>query len=269
MAHHHMNYSPICKDSSGGYLSQRLFRFFYGPFNKKGCFFSAVIVVLSVWNSLPATVAVKAETRDTTVQEAVSEITHDKKEERCRLQADVQIFLTLATEYSTNQTRIPCELSVTTSMIPSDVPSVSQPENELLETIQRLTAGYPLMDMAPAIARYDRNIAGLIVGIAKKESNWGRRVPRDIDGTDCYNYWGYKGAGMRGRVMEHGCFGSPEEAVQVIGDRLKVLVALRQTSDPKNMVIWKCGSSCRNHSSASVQQWIDDVTLYYNNIASR
>lgn len=138
---------------------------------------------------------------------------------------------------------------------------------ELDADIREMAAGYPLEIMAPAISQYDRKVAALIVGIAKKESNWGKRVPRSPDGQDCFNYWGYKGAGTRGMAMGHGCFGSPEEAVQAVGNRLTKLVELRQTSEPKNMIIWKCGSSCATHSKESVSKWISDVDLYYRKIA--
>jgi hypothetical protein len=140
-------------------------------------------------------------------------------------------------------------------------------DTDLSVTIREMTAGYPIEVMAPMIATYDRGVAGLIVGIAKKESDWGKHVPLDESGADCFNYWGYKGAGTRGVAMGHGCFGSPEEAVKAVGDRLQELVAIRETSTPTNMIVWKCGSSCRTHSDESVKKWISDVTLYYNRIA--
>ncbi len=140
---------------------------------------------------------------------------------------------------------------------------------ELEEEIVSLTTGYPIETMAPAISKFDREIAALLVGIAKKESNWGRRVPRATDGADCFNYWGFKGAGERGVAMGHGCFGTPEEAVEKVGNRLAELVALRETSDPARMTVWKCGSSCATHSPKSVQKWISDVDQYYQIIASR
>jgi hypothetical protein len=135
--------------------------------------------------------------------------------------------------------------------------------------LSTMLAGYPIAAMVPAIAGYDRDIAGLIVGIAKKESNWGKRVPLDAAGEDCFNYWGFKGAGARGVAMGHGCFGTAEEAVQAIGKRLQQLVALRETSEPKNMTIWKCGSSCATHSPESVRKWVSDVDIYFRAIARK
>lgn len=200
---------------------------------------------------------------------AAAEETDGNIAERCRLQADVALFLSLQDEKNDiPQIDIPCEEK---SRVPAALAekAAPHPDKTLNDTIQEMTAGYPLEAMAPAIAEYDRAIAGLIVGIAKKESDWGKRVPRDSAGADCFNYWGYKGAGTRGVAMGHGCFGSPEEAVAVVGDRLKALVALRQTSKPANMIVWKCGSSCSGHSDESVRKWIADVSLYYDRIASK
>jgi hypothetical protein len=144
---------------------------------------------------------------------------------------------------------------------------VAHDRDGLEEEIRILVSGYPMEAMASFIASYDREVAALLVGIAKKESNWGKRVPRDAAGEDCFNYWGYKGAGTRGIGMGHGCFGDPEEAVRMVGNRLAELVALRDTSDPANMIIWKCGSSCAGHSPESVRKWIADVSLYYEKLA--
>lgn len=143
----------------------------------------------------------------------------------------------------------------------------SSDRNGLEEEIRTLVSGYPIESMAPYIASYDRDIAALLVGIAKKESDWGKHVPLDDSAMDCFNYWGYKGAGSRGVAMGHGCFGSPEEAVRMVGNRLVELVSLRRTSDPRNMIVWKCGSSCQGHSEESVRKWIADVKLYYEKIA--
>lgn len=169
---------------------------------------------------------------------------------------------------------LPCEtVSLKSKVAAADKPlplSAAQTERSAFEAeLRAMVAGYPIEAMVPAIAEYDRDIAGLIVGIAKKESNWGKRVPRTDAGDDCFNYWGFKGAGARGVAMGHGCFGEPEEAVQAIGKRLQELVALRKTSEPANLTIWKCGSSCATHSPESVRKWVSDVDLYYREIAQR
>jgi len=211
---------------------------------------------------------------DKQVEPVQSGVKADKSvEERCYWQEDVAQFLALQEKKGgTFQTDVPCKTkpSETTKegekkQIVSDFVS----DIALGITIRELTEGYPIEQMAPTIATFDREVAALIVGIAKKESNWGKRVPLDTSGADCFNYWGYKGAGTRGVEMGHGCFGSPEEAVMVVGNRLKQLVSVRETSVPASMIIWKCGSSCRGHSDESVQKWISDVALYYDRIAER
>lgn len=146
-------------------------------------------------------------------------------------------------------------------------PAATDSESEALEDrIRDIVSGYPIEVMAPAISQYDPKIAGLIVGIAKKESGWGEHVPTK-NGADCFNYWGYKGAGSRGSAMGYGCFGSPEEAVSAIGDRLSELAEKRQSAEPRHLVVWKCGSSCAGHNPEGVRKWISDVNLYYQKIA--
>lgn len=147
--------------------------------------------------------------------------------------------------------------------------TVSHEKKAFEAELRAIVKGYPIEVMVPVIAEYDRDIAGLIVGIAKKESNWGKRVPRTSGGDDCFNYWGYKGAGARGVAMGHGCFGESAEAVHAIGGRLQELTRLRQTSEPANLTIWKCGSSCASHSPESVRKWISDVDLYFRAIARK
>lgn len=185
--------------------------------------------------------------------------------ELCRWQQDFNFFHELI-ENKTAENETPCRLESLGLTNESAIPSTPTPDSELRATIESMTTGYPLAVMAPTIAEYDKEVAALIVGIAKKESNWGKRVPVDQSGADCYNYWGFKGAGARGVAMGHGCFGTPEEAVRAVGNRIAELVALRKTSEPKNFTIWKCGSSCATHSPESVRKWIADVDLYYRQI---
>lgn len=136
-----------------------------------------------------------------------------------------------------------------------------------LETeIRGLVSGYPIEAMVPVIAKFDRPIAALLVGIAKKESDWGNHAP-SLSGEDCRNYWGLKGSGSRGTSMGYACFSSPEEAAKATGDRIADLVGKRQTSDPGQLTAWKCGSSCDGFSPESVQSWISGVRTYYDRIA--
>ncbi len=192
----------------------------------------------------------------------------------CDWQRDYDFF-TGAKKTEKAEPSVPCEEAfVKRTVSESDAVASQAPvptgERAVFEAeLRAIVAGYPIESMVPTIAEYDREIAGLIIGIGKKESNWGKRVPRTETGEDCFNYWGYKGAGARGVAMGHGCFGEPAEAVHAIGNRLKELVALRKTSEPANMTIWKCGSSCATHSPESVRKWISDVDLYYREIAEK
>lgn len=204
------------------------------------------------------------------VAEGASSVAYER--ELCLWQRDFSFFSDLELEKRASQEATPCpevkeKAAVVVAVDENEGPS--EKEEGLDREIRELAAGYPLEVMAPAIAEYDRDVAALIVGIAKKESNWGKRVPVDAAGKDCFNYWGFKGAGTRGVAMGHGCFGSPEEAVHAVGNRIAQLVDIKKTSEPKNMIIWKCGSSCATHSPESVRKWISDVDIYYRKIAQK
>jgi len=148
----------------------------------------------------------------------------------------------------------------------ADEQSFRSEEPDALEVeIRGIVSGYPIEAMAPFIATYDREIAGLIVGIAKKESDWGNHVPT-LAGQDCLNEWGYKGEGSLGSVGGYACFGTSEEAVRIVGDRIVKLVATNKSSGPEDMLAWKCGSSCAGHSPESVRSWIASVRMYYDRI---
>ena len=131
--------------------------------------------------------------------------------------------------------------------------------------IRNLVDNYPIREMAPFISKFDRQVAGLVVGIAKKESDWGKHAPSK-NGETCYNYWGYKSSGSRGTAMGYACFGSPEEAVKTVGGRIKHFVN-KDLNTPSKMVVWKCGSSCSWDNPKNVAKWISDVSVYYNQIA--
>lgn len=261
------------RDSVNGGLSQlRHFWQHISSFSLKGVF-SFTFVFLSVPAVFPTLPAI-----DTKELLAVSADTIEAplpldQEELCRWQKDFSFFNDLSGDKKPAAEAIPCADLVpnqkigTQGVAPAPVSVTPAKNEELSQLIETMAEGYPLEVMAPAIAEYDRDVAALIVGIAKKESNWGKRVPVDTAGKDCFNYWGFKGAGTRGMAMGHGCFGSPEEAVHAVGNRIAELVAKRQTSEPKNMIIWKCGSSCATHSPESVRKWIADVDLYYRKIA--
>jgi hypothetical protein len=157
-----------------------------------------------------------------------------------------------------------------TPVLAEELPAVTEAkeaEEELktkrVAAIEKLLKGSPMTAMAPAIAEQDTEIAALIVGIARKESQWGVHSPRK-NGSDCFNYWGFKGAGGRGVGMGHACFATREEAVEKVAKRLEKLVKQRGTSKPSSLVTtWKCGRSCAGHSKESVNKWVSDVNQYY------
>ncbi|MFA5986913.1 MAG: hypothetical protein WC819_06225 [Parcubacteria group bacterium] len=131
-----------------------------------------------------------------------------------------------------------------------------------------MLADHPMKAMAASIAKQDKTVAGLIVGIARQESQWGMYAPSK-GGVDCYNYWGYKSTGTRGQAMGYACFGSPEEAVDTIATRLNHFVYDTKRDTPAKMVTpWKCGDSCASHSPESVQRWVGTVNTYFNQIVA-
>ncbi|MCK4636015.1 MAG: hypothetical protein KAT32_04055 [Candidatus Moranbacteria bacterium] len=136
----------------------------------------------------------------------------------------------------------------------------------LTEKLAVMLEGHPMVEMADEIAKQDQKVAALIVGIGKKESNWGKRSPSK-DGQDCFNYWGYKTSGSRGQALGHACFGSREEAVETIAKRISYFVYETKRDTPAKIVIWKCGSSCATTGGqAAANKWISDVQIYYNQV---
>ena len=233
-------------------------------FCKKG-FSSFSIIFLGVTGSFSALPNIDTKeliALDTDTVEAPLPLNQD---ELCRWQRDFTFFNDLVSEKKSLPEEAPCALDSATGTFTLSS-NQAHTDEKLSGLIRVMTAGFPIEIMAPVIAEYDREVAALIVGIAKKESNWGKRVPLDKDGADCFNYWGWKGAGARGVAMGHGCFGTPEEAVRAVGNRITELVEKRKTSEPKSMIVWKCGSSCATHSPESVRKWISDVDLYYRKI---
>ncbi len=146
---------------------------------------------------------------------------------------------------------------------------IVEDENDIFAaSLSDMLEDHPMVVMADAIALQDRTVAGLIVGIARQESQWGVHAPSK-DGIDCYNYWGYKSSGTRGQSLGYACFGSPEEAVEVIGERLHHFVYDTNRDTPAKVVTpWKCGNSCATHSSESVARWVGTVTLYFDQVVA-
>lgn len=123
----------------------------------------------------------------------------------------------------------------------------------------------PIREMVPFMAKRDKKVAAFLVGIAKKESGFGIASPSK-NGNDCHNYWGYKGVGSRGDVSGYSCFGSAQEAIETVGDRIETLVN-KNLSTPARMVdTWKCGRSCSGDPGAS--SWVSTVALYFDKIVN-
>ncbi len=127
--------------------------------------------------------------------------------------------------------------------------------------VKDMVKGYPIENMLPYILKQDRDVASFLISIAKKESNWGKRVPVR-NGHDCYNYWGYRGVREKMGTGGHTCFDGPEDAVNTVSKRIKTLVQEDKRNTPAKMIIWKCGGSCAGHSKQSVRKWISDVDAY-------
>lgn len=141
----------------------------------------------------------------------------------------------------------------------------SKSENELEKEIKKMVKGYPIENMASFIAKKDREVAAFMIAIAKKESNWGKRVPV-LNGQDCYNYWGYRAKRERMGTGGHTCFDSPKDAVDTVAKRIGYLVSETKRNTPQEMVVWKCGYDCSWDNPAAVRKWISDVELYFNKL---
>lgn len=140
-------------------------------------------------------------------------------------------------------------------------------EKEALEAkIREMVAGYPIEEMVPYIVEKDKIVAAFLVGIAKKESAWGKRVPL-LKSHDCFNYWGYRGKRRFMGTGGHTCFNSPKDAVDTVSRRLEKLIYAEKIDTPAEMmVVWKCGYDCSTHDKAATKKWIQDVDLYFHEI---
>jgi hypothetical protein len=134
------------------------------------------------------------------------------------------------------------------------------------QSIRDMVKGYPIEAMLPYIFQQDRLTAAFLIGIAKKESNWGKRIPV-LDGQDCYNYWGYRGVRRMMGTGGHTCFNSRADAVKTVAARLNTLINSEKLDTPDKMIVWKCGFSCQGHSRESVKKWISDVDMYFSQLS--
>ncbi len=134
------------------------------------------------------------------------------------------------------------------------------------ESIRDMVKGYPIEAMLPYIFAEDRLTAAFLIGIAKKESNWGKRIPV-LEGQDCFNYWGYRGVRRMMGSGGHTCFNSRQDAVKTVSTRLNKLIHSEKLDTPEKMIVWKCGFSCQGHSRESVKKWISDVDMYFSQLS--
>lgn len=139
--------------------------------------------------------------------------------------------------------------------------------NELFaQKIYALVGDAPIKEMVPYISKRDDKVAAFLIGIAKKESSFGLASPSK-DGKTCYNYWGYKGSASRGTGMGYACFASPEEAVEIVGNRIEVLVDKDRSTPSKMVDTWKCGTTCKGDPGAP--SWVSTVALYFEKIVEK
>lgn len=144
---------------------------------------------------------------------------------------------------------------------------ISELENskkeEFDKKVEKMVKGYPIEKMLPYLLEKDRTVVAFYIGIAKKESNWGKRVPV-LDGKDCYNYLGYRGKRKLMGTGGHTCFNSRKDAVDTITKRIQFLIEEKDLDTPAKMSIWKCGSACSQ--DGQVHKWIGDVNMYFEKL---
>lgn len=138
-------------------------------------------------------------------------------------------------------------------------------KRELEKEITKMVEGYPIEKMVPYIMEQDKIVVAFLIGIAKKESNWGERVPV-LNGQDCYNYWGYRGQRRLMGSGGHTCFNSRKDAVDTVAKRIAFLVSNEKLNTPEKMSVWKCGYDCSWDSPVAVKKWISDVSMYFDKL---
>ena len=140
------------------------------------------------------------------------------------------------------------------------------PKSSFERVLEKMVSGHPMEDMVPFIARQDPTTATFLVSIAKQESNWGKRSPKDAEGRECWNFWGYRGQTEKVTASGYSCFENPRQAVRVVGRRLNTLIDEYDLDTPRELIVWKCGSSCESHDPADVARWQRTVGLYSRKI---
>ena len=138
-------------------------------------------------------------------------------------------------------------------------------EDEFEKRVTDMVKGYPIKEMLPFLFEKDRTVIAFYIAIAKKESNWGKRVPV-LKGEDCYNYVGYRAIREKMGSGGHTCFNSPKDAVDTITKRMAFLIEEKKLDTPAKMSIWKCGSASACKKDKQVGKWISDVESIHNKL---
>ncbi len=165
--------------------------------------------------------------------------------------------------FPTGNNKINAEVSVERKVTSEETIEQSTQPDELERDLLSMVENTPIAEMVPFIAKRENKVAAFLIGIAKKESSFGLASPSK-NGNDCHNYWGYKGVGSRGAVSGYSCFGSAQEAVEIVGNRIEVLVNKNQNTPTRIVDSWKCGKSCAGDPGAP--GWVSTVALYFNKI---
>ena len=156
-----------------------------------------------------------------------------------------------------------CISGATMKMAEAQPMAFHKPHLAFQKEIKTMVNDHPIKDMAPYIARQDKQVAAFLLAIARKESDWGEHSPKK-NGKTCYNYWGFRGS-YNQTASGYSCFKSPKQAVEMVGDRISELV-LQDVDTPREMVVWKCGARCDSTTGPGAGKWIRDVSYYYNKI---
>ena len=145
--------------------------------------------------------------------------------------------------------------------LPEKTPQEIRKE-KLSDDLRVIVSGHPIEKMIPYIAAKDRKTAAYLIGIAKKESNWGKRRPV-LAGVDCYNYWGFRLEQENMGSGGHTCFRSPQEAVNVVSRRIAEIIERNDVESARDMLVWKCGTDCAaTGGQKAADKWARDVDFY-------
>lgn len=191
---------------------------------------------------------------------------HQEKKGDQSVKDKIGEFLSPKLEEKKEETKV-CqeELADVTSFSQLEIKETKEEDKSKKDKYLSFVKDYPIAEMVPYISQQDKTTAAFLIGIAKKESDWGKHSPSK-NGRNCYNYWGYKG-GYNLTSSGYSCFDSPEQAVEEVGGRITELIN-KDVNTPQKMLVWKCGASCAGHDPEGVRKWVSDVSLYFYKLVS-